>query len=167
MVVAELGTALTLRPLAALQTLEIRTTDSLQLIDITAEVANVVRDLGIWDGVVTIFSRHTTAAIRIQENEPLLIDDLRAFLTTVAPPDAPYRHNDFAVRTAHMHPDESPNGHAHCAHLLLGASESVPVQSGELLLGTWQRIFLVELDGPRACREVLVQITGMVTGVNW
>jgi len=109
MVVAELGTALTLRSLAALDTLKIGTTQ---------------------------------------------------------PPDATYRHNDFAIRTAHMHPDESPNGHAHCAHLLLGASETVPVQGGEMLLGTWQRIFLVELDGPRPRREVLVQMTGMLTGVT-
>lgn len=126
MVVAELGTALTLRPLAALQTLEIGTTEPLQLIDVTDAVAHVVRNLGIWDGVATIFSRHTTAAVRIQEDEPLLIEDLRAFLTTVAPPDAAYRHNDFAVRTAHMHS-----------------------------------------DGPRPCREVLVQMTGAINGVRW
>jgi secondary thiamine-phosphate synthase enzyme len=112
----------------------------------------------------------TAAALQTLEigtTEPLLLEDLRAFLTAVAPPDAPYRHNDLAVRTAHMHPDESPNGHAHCAHLLLGASEHVPVHGGKLLLGTWQRIFLIELDGPRPCREVLVQMTGAVSGVSW
>ena len=59
-----------------------------------------------------------------------------------------------------MHPDERPNGHAHCLQLLLGSSESVPVMDGELMLGAWQRLFLVELDGPRPQREVLVQVLG-------
>ena len=65
-----------------------------------------------------------------------------------------------------MHDDESPNGHSHCMQLMLGASESVPVQDGELQLGTWQRIFLVELDGPRPRRwlaqraQVIVQALG-------
>ena len=71
-----------------------------------------------------------------------------------------YRHNDFRVRTVHMHDDESPNGHSHCLQLMLGTSESVPVADGELLLGTWQRIFLVELDGPRSSREVVIQALG-------
>ena len=59
-----------------------------------------------------------------------------------------------------MHDDESPNGHAHCQQIMLGTSESIPVADGELLLGTWQRIFLVELDGPRAQREVIIQALG-------
>jgi secondary thiamine-phosphate synthase enzyme len=59
-----------------------------------------------------------------------------------------------------MHDDESPNGHAHCLQLMLGASQAVPFADGELLLGTWQRIFLVELDGPRDARQVLIQVLG-------
>ena len=59
-----------------------------------------------------------------------------------------------------MHDDESPNGHAHCLQLMLGTSESIPVADGELLLGQWQRIFLVELDGPRASREVIIHAIG-------
>jgi secondary thiamine-phosphate synthase enzyme len=59
-----------------------------------------------------------------------------------------------------MHDDESPNGHAHCQQLMLGASETVPVADGELLLGAWQRIFLVELDGPRLEREVIIHVLG-------
>ena len=57
-------------------------------------------------------------------------------------------------------PNEPENGHAHCRHLLLGASETVPVVDGRLHLGTWQRVFLVELDGPRR-REVVVQVMGV------
>jgi len=60
-----------------------------------------------------------------------------------------------------MHDDESPNGHAHCLQLMLGTSESIPVADGELLLGTWQRVFLVELDGPRESREVIIQASAL------
>lgn len=136
------------------------THDSIQLIDITDAVTAVVRQARLKDGLVHVFSRHTTAAVRIQEDEPLLLEDLRQFLGRLAPPVADYGHNDFRVRTQHMHPDERPNGHAHCLQLLLGSSESVPVIDGELMLGAWQRLFLVELDGPRPRREVLVQVLG-------
>lgn len=144
----------------ALRTLAYATREPIQFLDITPDVARVVELSGVRDGVVSIFSRHTTAAIRIQEDEPLLLEDLREFLERLAPPRAHYRHNDFRIRTEHMHEDESPNGHSHCIQLLMGSSESVPVANGELLLGTWQRIFVVELDGPRPEREVLVQVVG-------
>jgi len=132
----------------------------IQLVDLADEVADLVRVAGLREGVASVFSRHTTAAICIQEAEPLLLEDLREFLERSAPAQSHYRHNDFRVRTVHMHDDESPNGHAHCLQLMLGTSESVPVADGELLLGTWQRIFLVELDGPRQSREVVIQALG-------
>ena len=143
-----------------LRRLVLATSESIQFLDITADVEDLVRQSGLREGIVTIFSRHTTAAICIQEAEPLLLEDLREFLQRSAPADTHYRHNDFRVRTVHMHDDESPNGHAHCLQLMLGSSESVPIADGRLLLGTWQRIFLVELDGPRAAREVVVQVLG-------
>ncbi len=143
-----------------LRRLELETRESIQFLDITDEVADIVRACGLRDGVVTVFSRHTTAAVRVQENEPLLLDDLRAFLEHSAPPHTHYRHNDFRIRTVHMHDDERPNGHSHCMQLMMGASETIPVMDGELQLGTWQRVFLVELDGPRARRELLVQVLG-------
>jgi len=121
----------------------------------------MVRAAGLRDGLVSVFSRHTTLSVRVQENEALLLEDLKAFLTRLAPANAAYRHNDFTVRTEHMHPDESPNGHSHCLHLLLGGSESIPVFDGELQLGTWQRLFAVELDGPRPYREILVHTMGV------
>jgi secondary thiamine-phosphate synthase enzyme len=149
------STGVTLRRLA------VETREPMQFLDITDEVAAIVRSAGVRDGIVTIVSRHTTAAVRIQEDEPLLLEDLLGFLRRLAPRDAHYQHNDFRVRTHHMHEDESPNGHAHCLQFLLGTSESVPVMDGELQLGEWQRIFLVELDGPRPKREVLVQTVGI------
>lgn len=130
-----------------------------EFIDITDEVAAAVEASGIQDGTVTVFSRHTTAAVKINENEPLLLRDMARFLETSAPREAEYRHNDFVIRTANMTDDECPNGHSHCQHLLLGASETIPVMGGRLGLGRWQSVFLVELDRPRE-REVVIQVLG-------
>jgi secondary thiamine-phosphate synthase enzyme len=150
-------TAVTMRRLA------FATTEPIQFLDITDDVARAVRSTGVQNGIVTIVSRHTTMAVRIQEDEPLLLQDLLSFLRRLAPANVHYQHNDFRIRTHHMHDDESPNGHSHCLQFLLGTSETVPVMDGELLLGQWQRIFLVELDGPRARREVLIQTVGVVS----
>jgi len=143
--------------------LSLETTEPIQLLDITDDVAGIVRDSGVSDGIVSILSRHTTAAIRIQESEPLLQQDLVRFLRRLAPSTDYYEHNDFEIRTQHMHADESPNGHSHCLQFLLGSSETVPVVDGELVLGQWQRVFLVELDGPRLEREVLIQAVGVTS----
>src|SRR5450759_3265958 len=147
--------------------LTLTTCAPIELVDITDRVAEQVRASGLQDGIVTVFSRHTTAAIRIQENEPLLLEDLQVFLERLAPASAHYRHNDFRIRTHHMHDDESPNGNSHCLQFLLGTSETVPVMEGELLLGTWQRLFLVELYGPRPRREVLIQTLGTRAEDSW
>ena len=103
---------------------------------------------------------HTTAAIKINENEPLLIEDMEKFLDRLSPKDAEYGHNDFSKRTVNMTEDECPNGHSHCQHLILSTSETLPILLGEPQLGQWQRIFLVELDRPRP-REVVIQILGI------
>ena len=135
------------------------TTEPIQFVDVTDDVARAVRSTGVQNGIVTIVSRHTTMAVRIQEAEPLLLEDLLSFLRRLAPANVHYQHNDFRVRTHHMHPDESPNGHSHCQQLLLGASESVPIVNGRLTFGPWQRLFLVELDHGRD-REVVVHLVG-------
>lgn len=154
------------RPTTAvnMRRLAFETSEPIQFVDITDEVTELVQHSGIADGIVTIVSRHTTAAIRIQEAEPLLLEDLLGFLRRLAPSNVHYQHNDFRIRTHHMHDDESPNGHSHCLQFLLGTSETVPVMDGQLLLGQWQRIFLVELDGPRPKREILVQTVGVSDG---
>ncbi|HDL85884.1 MAG TPA: YjbQ family protein [Candidatus Acetothermia bacterium] len=130
-----------------------------EFIDITQEVKDVLERSGIREGSVLVFTRHTTAAIEINEDEPLLMEDLKQFLLRIAPRDGDYKHNDFFIRTANMTEDECPNGHAHCQHLLLGTSETIPVVDSELLLGRWQRIFLIELDRPRE-RQVFIQVQG-------
>ena len=134
-------------------------TRELEFMDITDAVREIVARAGITEGMALVFSRHTTAAVRINENEPLLLGDMARFLQRIAPKDGDYKHNDFVVRTENMTEEECPNGHAHCQHLLIGASETIPVVDGDLFLGRWQRIFLIELDRPRE-RSIVVQVQG-------
>jgi len=137
----------------------VETTRAPEFVDITELVVEALGESEVEAGIAVVFSRHTTAAIKINENEPLLIKDMEHFLGTVASQDSYYGHNDFAIRTVHMHEDECPNGHAHCQHLTLGSSEMIPIVNGALAFGNWQRVFLVELDLPKS-REVVVQIMG-------
>lgn len=139
--------------------LRYKTTRPRQFIDITDDVARIVTSSGVVEGWVTVFSKHTTAAVKINEHEPELLKDLSRLLASVAPETNAYFHNDFTVRTVNMNEDECPNGHAHCQHLLLGASETIPLVSGRLMFGRWQRIFLIELDHGRA-RDVVVSVMG-------
>jgi secondary thiamine-phosphate synthase enzyme len=139
--------------------LHYETVHPLQFIDITDDVERAVAASGVSDGTVTIFSKHTTAAIKINEHEPELFKDLSRLLSAIAPENRPYFHNDFTVRWVNMVEDECPNGHAHCQHLLLGTSETIPLMDGNLAFGRWQRIFLIELDHPRK-RDVVVSVMG-------
>jgi secondary thiamine-phosphate synthase enzyme len=144
----------------ASQTLQFQTKDAPDFIDLTDAVVAFVKESGVTAGQVLIYSRHTTAAIKINENEPLLLRDVAHFLDRAAPKDAYYGHNDFAIRTVNMHDDECPNGHSHCQHMILGTSETVPVIDGKPTLGQFQRIFLIELDRP-ITRSVIVQVMGI------
>ncbi|MCH8346050.1 MAG: YjbQ family protein [Chloroflexi bacterium] len=139
------------------QTFNIRTEKGPQFIDITDRIEEAARESGVTNGFAVIFSMHTTAAIRINENEPALLADMERMLEQIAPCSAEYKHNE----AVHAFSDngERPNGHSHCQHLLLGASEAVPVVDGKLIVGQWQRIFLIELDHGRD-REVVVQLMG-------
>lgn len=143
-------------------TLKVKSCKEPEFIDITTKVEGFLQKSGVLNGFVVVFSKHTTAAITIQENEPLLIEDMCEMLERMAPKRLNYRHNDFAVRTVNMHQDECPNGHSHCQHITLGSSEYIPVIDGTLALGKWQSIFMVELDenAPVPNREILVQILG-------
>jgi secondary thiamine-phosphate synthase enzyme len=138
---------------------EVETERHLQFLDITDEVTHSLTDSGVQNGFAVVFSRHTTAGIRINEHEPLLLEDMTTLLEHLVPHAISYRHDDFSVRTVNLTENERVNGHSHCRSLLLGASESVPVVGGQLLLGRYQRLFLVELDGPNH-REYVIQIVG-------
>jgi secondary thiamine-phosphate synthase enzyme len=138
---------------------KLETTRAPEFIDITSHVVAHVRESGVRDGLVSIYSKHTTAAITINEHEPLLLKDMETFLQKIAPADQYYAHNDFSIRTVNMNENECPNGHSHCSHLMLGTSETIPIIDGELQLGQYQSVFMIELDHPRE-REVLISVLG-------
>ncbi len=140
--------------------LSYQTEDGPSFRDITDEVREIVRTSGVAFGQVSVFSQHTTAAIILQEHEPLLLEDLRDRLIRWAPPDVYYRHNDFEIRTVNMHENEPENGHSHVQHMMLGTSETIPVLEGDLQIGEFQSIFLVELDESRS-RRVSVTVLGV------
>ena len=141
------------------ETLPFRTTAAREFRDVTDQVAEVVRRAGVSQGWVSVFSKHTTAAVVLNENEPLLLEDMGAMLERLSTAAGAYQHNDLTRRVGEMEPDECANGHAHCQHLLLSTSENIPIAGGRMDLGRWQRIFLLELDRPRD-RQLVVQVFG-------
>ena len=152
-----------LAPLGTCRRTRIHLTSCLatEFIDLTDRIEKLVVEAGIRLGIVNIQTLHTTTAIVVNEHEPLLLTDFRVLLEAAAPGDATYRHDDTTVRTVNLTDAERPNGHAHCRALLLPTSACLNVIAGRLLLGQWQRIFFVELDGPRE-REISVVILGEV-----
>ncbi len=139
--------------------LRVDTQTAPEFIDITDWVSQCVAQSKVSNGFAVVYSKHTTAAVKINENEPLLLEDMAKLLEKFSPRDGSYSHNDFSIRTVNMTPDEAPNGHAHLQHLLLGTSETVPVIDGLMQFGRYQSIFFIELDHPRS-REVMVQVVG-------
>jgi secondary thiamine-phosphate synthase enzyme len=137
----------------------LRTEKHEQFIDLTDLVAERVCRSGVRSGLASVQSRHTTAAVAVNEDEPLLREDMRRLFERLAPSDVRYAHDDFS-RRAKPEPEERPNGAAHCRSLLLGPCQTLHVREGALQLGRWQRIFLVELDGPRT-RSFSVLVIGL------
>jgi secondary thiamine-phosphate synthase enzyme len=140
----------------------LRSRSRLEFIDITDAVTEAVGRCGVGRGLVHVQSRHTTTGVVVNENEPLLLEDFRRLLEEWAPRRAAYRHNDLGARES-VPPGERPNADAHARALLLGHSETLEVAEGRLQLGRWQRLFLVELDGPRL-RTVSVLVLGRAPG---
>jgi len=124
----------------------VRTDTRCEMIDITDKVATFVRESGLRDGICHVFVPHTTAALTINENaDPDVPRDILDSLDRVVPLSNRYRHAE-------------GNAAAHVKASLLGASQTVFVENGRLVLGTWQSLFFCEFDGPRT-REVLVGYT--------
>ncbi len=131
--------------------LKVATTAPIQCLDITELVRTWVHSTGVRNGLLTVLSPHTTARIMLNEREPGLQQDMVAFLQRLVPQHGDYRHNDQTV-------DDRDNAHAHLLGLFLNASETIPVANGDLMLGDWQSLFFLELDGPRAARTVHLQL---------
>ena len=137
--------------------IELETGEGIVLHDITAELGNTIKNSRINNGFLTVTTQHTTTAISINEYEERLLEDIKAFLTRLAPPGDKYLHNDIHLRDCP--PDEPENAHSHLASMMLGSSEMIAVADGKLVLGQYQSVMLVELDGSRK-RKVSVQVVG-------
>ena len=124
-----------------------------QFIDITERLERMVAGAGVTFGMLNVQTLHTTTAVVVNEHEPLLIGDFERLLEGAAPCDGRYQHDDPMARVVNITTSERANGHAHCRALLLPTAVSLNVVQGRLVLGHWQRVFFVELDGPRP-REV-------------
>ena len=151
--------ALAFTPTALNTRLSFTTSKAIEFVDLTERLGALVRRSGLRLGFVNVQSLHTTAAIVVNEHEPLLLDDFVGFLERLAPRSATYAHDDTLRRRVNLSPEERRNGHAHCQSLLLPCSTCINVVDGTLQLGRWQRLFLVELDGPRI-RDVAVSMLG-------
>jgi len=137
------------------ETLVIQTDQRIELVDLTNRVMEFVRRFNISEGLVSLWSMHTTCALFINEFQTALLSDIKRFLEHMVARDADYLHND------PKHSDcDRMNADSHLRALLLGHSLTLQVSGGEVVLGQWQRILMAELDGPRA-RSLRVQIFGV------
>jgi secondary thiamine-phosphate synthase enzyme len=128
-------------------TIDVRSAKRCELIDITGDVAQCVRESGVTSGLVCVFVPHTTAGVTISENtDPDVKRDL-LFALERAVPDAGFLHNE-------------GNSGAHTKALMTGFSVSVIVEGGRLALGTWQSIYFCEFDGPRSRRAYVKAVAG-------
>ncbi len=138
--------------------IDLKSTTQIEFLDISTAVQEVVSRSGIREGQVLVYVPHTTMSIVINHNEPMLLRDFMRTLYKVAPVDDQYSHDLFELRRE-TRSDGRSNGHSHCKAMLLGSSETIPVEKGVLLLTERQSIFAVEFDGARE-RDVVVQVIG-------
>jgi secondary thiamine-phosphate synthase enzyme len=125
------------------------TREKYQLVDLTETVEAIVSESQVVKGLCLVHASHATAAIICNEHESGLIHDLLRKVKDIFPPNAGYLHDRI---------DDNASGHI--ASALIGASRTFPIEDGRLVRGTWQNIFLLELDGPRSRRTVNVHIIG-------
>ena len=130
------------------KTTDITTKRNKQIVDITADVGRVVTESDIGDGFVLIFTLHTTSGLFINEHESGLLQDVEGVLCGLVPETGAYRHDRV-----------DDNATSHIQSILVSTSLAVPVESGRLVLGTWQSIFLAERDGPRK-RSIVLRVVG-------
>jgi len=136
-------------------TLTVQTHERIELIDVTDRIVAIVGDAAVREGIVSLWSMHTTFAVFMNESQKALHADIKRLLETMVDRDADWMHND---------PDHSDcdrlNADAHLRAMLLGHSLTLQISGGELVLGQWQRVLVAELDGPRS-RTLRVQVMGV------
>ncbi len=128
-----------------IHSIEVRSSAQVEMIEVTAEVRRALRQSGVQSGIAVVFAAHTTAAVTINENaDPDVVRDMTMELNKIVPLNDGYRHSE-------------GNSAAHIKSSLVGASETLIIENGEPLLGTWQGIYFCEFDGPRR-RKMLVKV---------
>jgi secondary thiamine-phosphate synthase enzyme len=126
--------------------LELKTSERMEIIDITQEINSTVTESSVQTGLLNVFSRHSTSSIVINENEPGLVEDFKNLLIRIVPEETGYNHDKI-----------DNNADSHQRSLILGNSVNVPIEDGKMELGTWQSVFFIELDGPRI-RNITVTV---------
>ncbi|MEM3906477.1 MAG: secondary thiamine-phosphate synthase enzyme YjbQ [Nitrososphaerota archaeon] len=129
-------------------TIKIKSTNRVEMINITHKISEILRSSEIKNGIVLLFTRHTTSALTINEDEHRLKKDIMDLLEKIVPENADYRHNEI-----------DNNADAHLRSSLMQPFLIIPIVNGSLQLGTWQSLFFLELDGPRN-REIIATIIG-------
>jgi len=126
-------------------TISVKTHTRIDMVDITSSVQNEISKAGVTDGICVVYVPHTTAGMTINEGaDPDVCQDMIKKFTDLVPPDAGYRHME-------------GNSDSHIKTSIIGSSVTVIVEDGRLVLGTWQKIFFCEFDGPRS-RKVYVKV---------
>ena len=141
------------------QKIDIESTTQIEFIDVTDKVENVIEKSGIREGQVLIYVPHTTMSISINHNEPMLMQDFMRVLYKLVPMDDRYSHDLFEIRK-NTKSDGRSNGHSHCKALLMGSSQSIPLEKGKMMISNRQSVFAIEFDGARK-RDIIVQVMGM------
>ena len=137
------------------ETIVVQTNQRIELVDLTGQVMDLVRRFNVREGLVSLWSMHTTCALFINESQTALMSDIRRFLEQMVARDAEWMHND----PEHSDCDRM-NADSHLRAMLLGHSLTLQISGGEVVLGQWQRILMAELDGPRA-RTLRAQVVGI------
>jgi secondary thiamine-phosphate synthase enzyme len=137
------------------ETFVVQTDQRVELVDLTNRVMEYVRKFNIREGLVSLWSMHTTCTLFINEFQTALLSDIKRFLEHMVARDAEYMHND------PQHSDcDRMNADSHLRAMLLGHNLTLQISGGEVVLGQWQRILMAELDGPRA-RSLRIQVFGI------
>ena len=133
----------------------VETTQRMELVDLTEQAMALVHRLDVQEGIVHLFSMHTTCTVFINESQTALGADILKLLERVVPQDGKYLHND----PAHSDCDRQ-NADSHLRAMFLGHGLSLQISGGELVLGQWQRVLMAELDGPRT-RSLRITVMGI------
>jgi len=137
-----------------MKSVSVKTQSKREMLNLTTTLDDAIGASGIREGIVGIYSQHTTASLFVSEFQPALIDDVAEFLQRVVDEDLPYRHN-----CPELSDCERKNAASHLRSLLLNHSILLPVAQGKAVLGQFQSVILAELDGPRD-RTLQVQVLG-------